>query len=228
MIRCSIAFQILMGRAEIAHVMPKDDPLAGGAAFPRRPRVDLEGGLSQHRRVYEDLARPTARRSRRSTTPAAAICSSTTLSGPISARRTNPTSARARRGRRDLQEIYARMINYAIAERPADMTITTHVCRGNFRSTWISSGGYEPVAETLLGGHQLRRLFPRRRFRARRRLRAAALPAEGQEDRRGRPHHLQERPAREQGRHQAAAGGGVKIRPARSVCAIAAMRLRVH
>ena len=31
------------------------------------------------------------------------------------------------------------------------MTITTHVCRGNFRSTWISSGGYEPVAETLLG-----------------------------------------------------------------------------
>ena len=32
------------------------------------------------------------------------------------------------------------------------MTITTHVCRGNFRSTWISSGGYEPVAETLLAG----------------------------------------------------------------------------
>jgi 5-methyltetrahydropteroyltriglutamate--homocysteine methyltransferase len=30
------------------------------------------------------------------------------------------------------------------------MVITTHVCRGNFRSTWISSGGYEPVAESLL------------------------------------------------------------------------------
>jgi len=44
------------------------------------------------------------------------------------------------------------VINYAIAGRPADMTITTHVCRGNFRSTWISSGGYEPVAETLLAG----------------------------------------------------------------------------
>ena len=27
------------------------------------------------------------------------------------------------------------------------MTITTHICRGNFRSTWISEGGYEPVAE---------------------------------------------------------------------------------
>jgi 5-methyltetrahydropteroyltriglutamate--homocysteine methyltransferase len=52
----------------------------------------------------------------------------------------------------NLQEIYARIINYAITERPADMTITTHVCRGNFRSTWISSGGYEPVAETMLAG----------------------------------------------------------------------------
>ncbi len=51
-----------------------------------------------------------------------------------------------------LPQIYARVINYAIAERPADMTITTHVCRGNFRSTWVSSGGYEPIAETLLAG----------------------------------------------------------------------------
>jgi 5-methyltetrahydropteroyltriglutamate--homocysteine methyltransferase len=31
------------------------------------------------------------------------------------------------------------------------MTITTHICRGNFRSTWISEGGYEPVAEVLFG-----------------------------------------------------------------------------
>jgi 5-methyltetrahydropteroyltriglutamate--homocysteine methyltransferase len=48
-----------------------------------------------------------------------------------------------------LPGIYARAINQAIAERPADMKITTHVCRGNFRSTWISEGGYEPVAEVL-------------------------------------------------------------------------------
>jgi methionine synthase II (cobalamin-independent) len=50
-----------------------------------------------------------------------------------------------------LPEIYAKVINEAIKDRPADMTITTHVCRGNFRSTWISEGGYEPVAETLFG-----------------------------------------------------------------------------
>jgi 5-methyltetrahydropteroyltriglutamate--homocysteine methyltransferase len=50
-----------------------------------------------------------------------------------------------------LPEIYARVINEAIKDRPSDMTITTHVCRGNFRSTWISEGGYEPVAEVLFG-----------------------------------------------------------------------------
>src|SRR5499427_6063900 len=49
-----------------------------------------------------------------------------------------------------LQGIYARVINKALEAKPADMTITTHVCRGNFRSTWISSGGYEPVAKNLL------------------------------------------------------------------------------
>ena len=51
----------------------------------------------------------------------------------------------------ELKPIYARVINTALEARPADMTITTHVCRGNFRSTWIAEGGYEPVAETLLG-----------------------------------------------------------------------------
>ncbi len=49
-------------------------------------------------------------------------------------------------------EDYARVINQALEVKPADMVITTHVCRGNFRSTWIAEGGYEPVAERLLGG----------------------------------------------------------------------------
>jgi 5-methyltetrahydropteroyltriglutamate--homocysteine methyltransferase len=51
-----------------------------------------------------------------------------------------------------LAAIYAKIINTALKSKPADMVITTHVCRGNFRSTWISEGGYEPVAEQLLGG----------------------------------------------------------------------------
>ena len=50
-----------------------------------------------------------------------------------------------------LPAIYADVINHAIAGRPNDMVITTHSCRGNFRSTWIAEGGYEPIAEVLLG-----------------------------------------------------------------------------
>jgi len=49
-----------------------------------------------------------------------------------------------------LQDTYTKCINKALEAKPADMVITTHVCRGNFRSTFISSGGYEPVAESLL------------------------------------------------------------------------------
>jgi 5-methyltetrahydropteroyltriglutamate--homocysteine methyltransferase len=52
----------------------------------------------------------------------------------------------------ELPRIYQEVISTALAAKPADMTITTHVCRGNFRSTWVTEGGYEPVAERLLGG----------------------------------------------------------------------------
>jgi 5-methyltetrahydropteroyltriglutamate--homocysteine methyltransferase len=48
-----------------------------------------------------------------------------------------------------LPAIYAGMLNAAISDIPADMTITMHLCRGNFRSSFVASGGYEPVAETL-------------------------------------------------------------------------------
>ena len=51
----------------------------------------------------------------------------------------------------NLPEAYARMINRVLEAKPKDMVITTHICRGNFRSTWITSGGYEPVAEVLFG-----------------------------------------------------------------------------
>src|SRR6188768_4030039 len=44
---------------------------------------------------------------------------------------------------------YAKMINAAISDVPADMTTAMHLCRGNFQSTFVASGGYEPVAEIL-------------------------------------------------------------------------------
>jgi 5-methyltetrahydropteroyltriglutamate--homocysteine methyltransferase len=49
----------------------------------------------------------------------------------------------------NLLNIYAGMLNQAIAGKPKEMVISMHLCRGNFRSTWVASGGYEPVAEVL-------------------------------------------------------------------------------
>ena len=44
-----------------------------------------------------------------------------------------------------------RVNNLVLEGLPKDLIVTTHVCRGNFRSAWASSGGYEPVAEVLFG-----------------------------------------------------------------------------
>ena len=51
-----------------------------------------------------------------------------------------------------LHETYVRNINNALAGRPAGLAITTHLCRGNFRSSWAAEGGYDFVAEALFGG----------------------------------------------------------------------------
>jgi 5-methyltetrahydropteroyltriglutamate--homocysteine methyltransferase len=44
-----------------------------------------------------------------------------------------------------------RLINQALANKPAGMTVCTHMCRGNFRSSWMAEGGYDHVAEALFG-----------------------------------------------------------------------------
>jgi 5-methyltetrahydropteroyltriglutamate--homocysteine methyltransferase len=49
----------------------------------------------------------------------------------------------------ELPRTYAALINSVIDNRPADLTIGIHLCRGNYRSTWFTEGGYEPVAEVL-------------------------------------------------------------------------------
>ena len=49
----------------------------------------------------------------------------------------------------ELPRLYARIINDAIRDKPADMVVCVHLCRGNFRSSWAAEGGYEPVAEVL-------------------------------------------------------------------------------
>jgi len=44
-----------------------------------------------------------------------------------------------------------RLINQALADKPSGMTVCTHMCRGNFRSSWMAEGGYDHVAEALFG-----------------------------------------------------------------------------
>lgn len=54
----------------------------------------------------------------------------------------------------DLDKIardYVALLNRIVDAKPTDMSLTMHICRGNFRSTWFSEGGYEPVAEILFG-----------------------------------------------------------------------------
>jgi len=62
------------------------------------------------------------------------------LRGAIADRGEDPTR---------LPAVYAGIINAAIADIPTDMTITMHLCRGNFRSNFVATGGYEPIAELL-------------------------------------------------------------------------------
>ena len=54
----------------------------------------------------------------------------------------------------DLEQIardYVDVLNRVIEWKPEDLVVNMHICRGNFRSTWFSSGGYEPVTKTLFG-----------------------------------------------------------------------------
>jgi 5-methyltetrahydropteroyltriglutamate--homocysteine methyltransferase len=48
-----------------------------------------------------------------------------------------------------LPQRYARTINDALRDRPADMTVTIHTCRGNFKSAWVAEGGYDPVVDAM-------------------------------------------------------------------------------
>ena len=58
-----------------------------------------------------------------------------------------------------LPSIYAGMINAAISDIPPDMTTAMHLCRSNFQSTFVASGGYEPVAEILFNAINVHAYF---------------------------------------------------------------------
>jgi len=58
-----------------------------------------------------------------------------------------------------LPRTYARLINECIKDRPDNMTVCMHICRGNFRSAWAAEGGYDPVAEILFNEFNLDGFF---------------------------------------------------------------------
>jgi 5-methyltetrahydropteroyltriglutamate--homocysteine methyltransferase len=58
-----------------------------------------------------------------------------------------------------LPHTYAKLINECIKDRPANMTVCMHICRGNFRSAWAAEGGYDPVAEILFNQFKLDGFF---------------------------------------------------------------------
>ena len=59
----------------------------------------------------------------------------------------------------DLSRQFVTLNNKAIENHPADLTITTHVCRGNYHSTWASSGAYDKVAEVLFGEENVKAYY---------------------------------------------------------------------
>jgi 5-methyltetrahydropteroyltriglutamate--homocysteine methyltransferase len=125
-----------------------------------------------------------------------------------------------------LPAIYAKTINTALRSKPADMVMTTHVCRGNFRSSWIAEGGYEPVAEQLLagidydgyfmewdteraGGLEPLRFLPK----GKKRVVVGLVTSAG---------------AGEEGRHQAPPRRGRQVRALGPALPLAPVRLRLH
>ena len=123
--------------------------------------------------------------------------------------------------------VYRDVLNAALKAKPADMAITTHTCRGNFKSTFIASGGYEPVADMVFNQIDVDGYF-----------------MEWDDDRSGGFEPLRFLPKgdkqvvlglvtskfgtrREQGQPQAPHRGGREIRAARAALPVAAMRLRL-
>jgi 5-methyltetrahydropteroyltriglutamate--homocysteine methyltransferase len=115
----------------------------GRAAIDRAAYPDLDGFFADLARVYrEEIAALGAlgcRYLQIDDTNLAFLCDPA-LRADVTARGDDPDA---------LPHVYARLINESIKDRPADMAVGLHLCRGNHESSWIAEGGYEPVAEAM-------------------------------------------------------------------------------
>ncbi len=140
------AFQVRR-RAHQAHAQDHH-PVAVGGLRPAAADADRPARSIRSSTPSSTIsARPTKRRCAPSPMPAAAICSSTKCSSPCCATR---SIAQQMKDRGDdpekLGSLYGDLINTAMSDIPSDMTITMHLCRGNYKSTFMGAGGYEADA----------------------------------------------------------------------------------
>ena len=180
------------------------DPQPEHGPLPRRAGGDRRVGLPRHGRLLE---RPDRRLRRPGRGDGELGCTYLQFDDTSLAYLNDPNqrAEMAAKGNdaEHLHESYIRHINEALAKRPEGMAITTHMCRGNFRSSWVAEGGYDFVAEALFNELAVDGFFMEWDDARSRQLRAAALRAQGQ-GRRARPGDDQERRARDQELPQAA------------------------
>jgi 5-methyltetrahydropteroyltriglutamate--homocysteine methyltransferase len=125
--------------------------------IPSPTMLHFRGGSTAVRSIYPDLeeffADVAAAYRAEIASLAAAGCTYVQLDDTNMAYLCDSKQREAARARGDdpdlLPRLYARLVNDSIRDRPDNMTIGIHLCRGNFRSSWAAEGGYEPVAETL-------------------------------------------------------------------------------
>jgi 5-methyltetrahydropteroyltriglutamate--homocysteine methyltransferase len=125
--------------------------------IPSPTMLHFRGGSTAVRKVYPDIeeffADVAAAYRAEIASLAAAGCTYVQLDDTNLAYLCDTKQREASRARGDdpdeLPHLYAKLVNESIRDRPDNMTVGIHLCRGNFRSHWAAEGGYEPVAEAL-------------------------------------------------------------------------------
>jgi len=132
-------------------------PYLAKVPIPSPTMLHFRGGSAAVRSVYPDIeeffADVAAAYRAEIASLAAAGCTYVQLDDTNMAYLCDSKQREAARVRGDdpdkLPHLYAKLVNDSIRDRPDNMTIGIHLCRGNFRSSWAAEGGYEPVAEAL-------------------------------------------------------------------------------
>ena len=125
-----------------------------------------------------------------------------------------------------LGPLYGDLINAAMSDIPSDMTITMHLCRGNYKSTFMGAGGYEAEADVLFNRINVHGYFMEYDTERAGGFEPLRLLAEGQAGG-ARPRHHQDRQARKQGRAQAPHRPGGEVLRHRPALPVRPMRLRL-